>query len=159
LIFLSFFLHLLCDRGLTIKLKLLQQLRITSRPKENTMASVTIDSKQLIKEYVNALTGNPKTEALINQYVRDPALKEHIRQAEAAFPSYELVAHQIVAEGDIVAVRATFYGVQKGEFAGIAPTGKKVSGDLMLFYRVSDGLIVEHWMQWDMKAVVDQLTS
>jgi predicted ester cyclase len=27
----------------------------------------------------------------------------------------------------------------------------------MLFYRISDGLIVEHWMQWDMKAVVDQL--
>ena len=122
------------------------------------MASVTIDNKQLIKDYVDALTAKPKTEALINQYVSDPSLKEHIRQAEAAFPSYELVAHQIVAEGDMVALRGTFYGVHKGEFAGIAPTGKRVSGDLMLFYRVSDGLIVEHWMQWDMKAVVDQLT-
>ena len=121
------------------------------------MASVTIDSKQLIKDYLDAINANPKTEVLINQYVRDPSLKEHIRQAEAAFPGYELVAHQIVAEGDIVAVRGTFYGVHKGEFASIAPTGKKVSGDLMLFYRISDGLIVEHWMQWDMKAVVDQL--
>lgn len=35
---------------------------------------------------------------------------------------------------------------------------EKVSGDLMLFYRISDGLIAEHWMPWDMKAVVDQLT-
>jgi predicted ester cyclase len=123
------------------------------------MASVTIDSKQFIKDYFNAMTANPKTEALINQYVSDPGLKEHIRKAEAAFPRYELVAHQIVAEGDIVAVRGTFYGVHQGEFAGITPTGKKVSGDLMLFYRISDGLIVEHWMQWDMKAVVDQLTN
>ena len=123
------------------------------------MAGVTIDSKQLIKDYLNALTANPKTDHLINQYVSDPVLKEHIRQAEAAFPCYELIAHQIVAEGDIVALRGTFYGVHKGEFAGIAPTGKRVSGDLMLFYRVSDGLIVEHWMQWDMKAVVDQLTN
>jgi predicted ester cyclase len=122
------------------------------------MAPIAIDNKQFIKDYVNALTAKPKTEDLINQYVSDPALKEHIRQAEAAFPSYELVAHEIVAEGDIVAVRGTFYGVQKGEFAGISPTGKKVSGDLMLFYRIHDGLIVEHWMQWDMKAVVDQLT-
>jgi predicted ester cyclase len=130
-----------------------------SRAEENTMASVTIDSKQLIKDYFNALTGSPKTEALINQYVSDPGLKEHILQAEAAFPRYELAAHEIVAEGDTVAVRGTFYGVHKGEFAGIAPTGKKVSGDLMLFYRISDGLIVEHWMQWDMKAVVDQLTN
>ena len=121
------------------------------------MASVTIDNKLLIKDYLNALSGRPKTEDSVNQYVSDPGLKEHIRQAEAAFPRYELVAHQIVAEGDIVALRGTFYGVHKGEFAGIAPTGKKVSGDLMLFYRINDGLIVEHWMQWDMKAVVDQL--
>jgi predicted ester cyclase len=144
--------------GLTIQHKLFEQLQIISRAEENTMASVTIDSKQLIKDYFNALTGSPKSEALINQYVSDPSLKEHIRQAEAAFPRYELAAHQIVAEGDMVAVRGIFHGVHKGEFAGIAPTGKKVSGDLMLFYRVSDGLIVEHWMQWDMKAVVDQLT-
>jgi predicted ester cyclase len=130
-----------------------------STPEENTMASVTIDAKQLIKDYVNAITGNPKTEDPINQFVSDPGLKEHIRHAEAAFPGYELVAHQIVAEGDIVALRGTFYGVHKGEFAGIAPTGKKVSGDLMLFYRINGGLIVDHWMQWDMKAVVDQLTN
>jgi predicted ester cyclase len=144
---------------MSIKLKILQQLRIMSRAEENIMASVTIGSKQLVKEYVNALTGKPKTEALINQYVSDPGLKEHIRQAEAAFPNYELVARQIVAEGDIVALRGTFCGVHKGEFAGIAPTGKKVSGDLMLFYRVTDGLIVEHWMQWDLRAVMDQLTD
>jgi predicted ester cyclase len=159
LIFLSFSVHLLCEGVLSLKLKILQQLRIMSRPEKNKMASVTIDSKQLIKDYVNAMTANPKTEDLIDRYVSDPGLKEHIRQAEAAFPGYELVAHQIVAEGDIVAVRGTFYGVQKGEFAGIAPTGKRVSGDLMLFYRISNGLIVEHWMQWDVKAVVDQLTS
>jgi predicted ester cyclase len=140
-----------------IKLKILHQLRILSSPEENIMASVTIDNKQLIKDYLDAINANPKTEDLINQYVSDPSLKEHIRQAEAGFPGYELVAHQIVAEGDLVAVRGTFYGVHKGEFASIAPTGKKVSGDLMLFYRISDGLIVEHWMQWDMKAVVDQL--
>jgi predicted ester cyclase len=158
LIFLSFSLHLLCDRVRPIKLKILHQLRIISSPEKNIMASVTIDSKQLIQDYLDAINANPKTEDLVNQYVSDPGLKEHIRQAEAAFPGYELVAHQIVAEGDIVAVRGTFYGVHKGEFAGIAPTGKKVSGDLMLFYRISDGLIAEHWMQWDMAAVVDQLS-
>jgi hypothetical protein len=56
------------------------------------------------------------------------------------------------------ASQAAAPGVHKGEFAGIQPTGKKVSGDLMLFYRITDGLIAEHWMQWDMKAVMDQLT-
>jgi predicted ester cyclase len=37
-------------------------------------------------------------------------------------------------------------------------TGIRVSSDLMIFYRVSDGLIVEHWMQMDVKDVVEQLT-
>ena len=41
----------------------------------------------------------------------------------------------------------------KGEFGGIAPTGKKV------LYRISDGLIVQHWVHWDMKAVAGQLTN
>ena len=45
-----------------------------------------------------------------------------------------------------------------GEFAGIPPTGKHVSSDLMIFYRVRDGLIVEHWLQMDMKDIVEQLS-
>jgi hypothetical protein len=28
----------------------------------------------------------------------------------------------------------------------------------MLFYRIDDGLIAEHWMQWNMQALLDQLT-
>jgi hypothetical protein len=44
------------------------------------MASVTIDNKLLIKDYLNALNGRPKTEDRVNQYVSDPGLKERIRR-------------------------------------------------------------------------------
>ena len=121
------------------------------------MSTVAIDLKQFIQEYVTALSGQPKTETLIDRYVSDPKLKEHILQAEAAFPDYEFAAHQVVADGDLVAVRATFRGVHKGEFAGIAPTGKNVSGEVMIFYRINDGRIAEHWMQWDIGAVIAEL--
>jgi predicted ester cyclase len=87
------------------------------------------------------MTTNPKIEDLISQYGSDPGMKRPFRQAEAAFPGYELAAHRIVVEDDIVALRGSFYEVHKGELGAIAPTGKKVSGDLMLFYRISDGLI------------------
>ena len=123
------------------------------------MASAIVDSKQFIKEYFNAMTNHPRTEDLINQYVSDPGLKEHIRRSEAAFPGYGLIAHQIVAEGDIVAVRGTFHGVHRGEFAGIAPTERQVSGDMMIFYRIDDGRIVEHWMQFDLSSLISQLTG
>jgi hypothetical protein len=91
LILLAFFLHLPCARELPIKFTILQQLRNMSTPEENTMASVTVDSKQFIKEYFNAMISHPRTEDLINQYVSDPGLKEHIRRSEAAFPGYGLI--------------------------------------------------------------------
>jgi predicted ester cyclase len=123
------------------------------------MTTVAIDSKQLIKDYFKALSGQPKTEELLDRYMSDADLKEHIRVAEAGFPGYDVIDNQIVAEGDLVAVRCTFRGVHKGEFAGIPATGKRVSSDFMIFYRVSDGLIVEHWIQMDLKGIVDQLIA
>ncbi len=123
------------------------------------MTTVAIDSKQLIKDYFKALSGQPKTEELLDRYMSDADLKEHIRVAEAGFPGYDVIDNQIVAEGDLVAVRCTFRGVHKGEFAGIPATGKQVSSDFMIFYRVSDGLIVEHWIQMDLKGIVDQLIA
>ena len=123
------------------------------------MSTVAIDSKQLVEDYFKALSGHAKTEDVVDRYVSDPALKEHIRQAEAAFPNYELVAHHIVADGDMVAVRATFHGTHKGEFAGIAPAGKTVSAEVMIFYRIHNGRITEHWMQWDVRALIEKLTS
>jgi predicted ester cyclase len=123
------------------------------------MSTLTLDSRQFIEDYFEAMTSQPKSEELLNRYISDAGLKEHIRQSEAAFPSYQVIRRQVVAEGDVVAVRATFQGIHKGEFAGIAPTGKQVSGDFMIFYRVHDGRIVEHWMQWDLKGLLDQLTN
>ncbi|HSZ16251.1 MAG TPA: ester cyclase [Terracidiphilus sp.] len=123
------------------------------------MNSVAIDNKQLVQEYFNALSGQPKTEKLLDRYISDPGLKEHIRGAEAAFPEYELIASLLVAEGDLVAARCTFRGFHKGEFAGIQPTGKSVSSDLMIFYRIREGRIVEHWLQMDTRGLIDQLTN
>jgi predicted ester cyclase len=126
--------------------------------REEEMSTVAIESKQLIQEYFNALSGQPKTEKLLDEYITDPALKEHIRVAEAAFPRYELIPSLLVAEFDLVAARCTFRGVHRGEFAGVQPTGKSVSADFMIFYRIKDGRIAEHWLQVDMRDLVDQLT-
>lgn len=84
-------------------------------------------------------------------------MKEHIRYAESAFPAYELIAQQLVSEGDIVALRGTFRGIHQGEFSGIPATGKHVSTDVMLFYRVDEGKIVDYWMVIDMLSLINQL--
>ena len=51
----------------------------------------------------------------------------------------------------------TFQSVHRGTFAGVPPTGRAVSAPLMIIYRISDGRIVEHWMQFDGAALVAQL--
>ncbi len=123
------------------------------------MSPVTIDPKGLIKDYFDALSGQPKTEELMDQYISDPSLKEHIRQAEAAFPRYEVVAHDMVAEGDLVAARCTVKATHQGEFAGIPATGRQISSDFMIFYRIADGKIAEHWMQLNVPDIIAKLTT
>jgi steroid delta-isomerase-like uncharacterized protein len=123
------------------------------------MTANVIGSGQLIEEYLNALSGTPKTEALIARYVDDPALKKHILEAEAAFPEYVLETHHIVADGEIVAVRASFKGTHRHTFAGMPATGKTVSVPIMLFYRVTGGRIQEHWMQMDSQMLISQLSG
>lgn len=123
------------------------------------MTMIAVDNLQVIREYLGALSGQAKTEAIISRFVTDPALKEHIRQAEAAFPLYRIDVAQLIGEGDTVALRGMFRGVQKGEFAGVPATGRTVSADLMLFYRLEDAKIVEHWMVLDTAALMAQLTA
>ena len=119
----------------------------------------TTDNKQFVAQYLRALSGNAKTPELVARYVSDHALAEHIYQAEAGFPSYEIVVDDLIAERDLVVVRGTFRGVHRGAFAGIDATGRQVSAGLMIIYRVKGDRIVEHWMQFDAAALMSQLTE
>jgi len=84
-------------------------------------------------------------------------LADHIRYVEAAFPEYELVADEIVAERDLVVMRATFRGTHKARFAGIEATGRTVSAPLMVMCRIAQERIVEHWLQFDASSLLAQL--
>jgi len=123
------------------------------------MTTTAAESKQLVGRYLQALSGQPKTAALVAQFVEDAALARHIRDVEAAFPEYELVADDVVAERDVVALRGTFRGVHRGPFNGVPATGRPVSAGLMIFYRVDRERIVEHWMQFDGASLMSQLQA
>jgi predicted ester cyclase len=117
------------------------------------------ENRALITAYFEAISGNEKPTSLQEEYIADSdqALKDHIDMFEAAFPLYELIAEDIIAEGDEVAIRATFRGAHEGEFAGIPATGNEVEIPVFLIYRIEDGLIVEHWMQADVMGLMQQL--
>ena len=117
----------------------------------------TEDNKTFIRRYIEAISGKDKATAVVNRYVTDEELKHHIAFYEAAFPNYELIAEDMIAEGDKVVVRSTFRGTHKGDLMGIAPTGKQVTMPLILIYRLANDKIVEHWMQADALGMMQQL--
>lgn len=63
----------------------------------------------------------------------------------------------IVAEGDRVVVRWTNVGTHVGEFAGVPPTGRTFTISGIDIYRLTDGLLCEHWDQVDELGLLGQL--
>lgn len=114
-------------------------------------------NKALVQAYLEALGRQEKTDELIDRFSTDPALKDHVFAFEAAFPNYALIADDLIAEGDKVAVRFHSTAVHQGEFMGIPATGKQVSATGLIIYRVADDKIAEHWLQVDLLGLRGQL--
>lgn len=75
----------------------------------------------------------------------------------AAFPDVRFTLAATVAEGALTAVRWRWEGTHRGPFAGIPPTGRRVSVEGMDFYRTSEGRIAEHWDVVDEAGLMAQL--
>lgn len=71
--------------------------------------------------------------------------KDTFTEARDAFPDLRVAVEDVMAEGDRVAARVTMRGTHRGEFQGIAPTGKQVEIKAIDMFRISEGRIVEHW--------------
>lgn len=53
--------------------------------------------------------------------------------------------HDVVSEGDMVAIRATAHGVNAVAPQGIKPTGRPFAMKTAHFFRARDGRLCEHW--------------
>jgi predicted SnoaL-like aldol condensation-catalyzing enzyme len=67
--------------------------------------------------------------------------------------------HDQVAEGGKVTTRKTITGTHSGDLFGIAPTGQRVSIDVIDIVRVADGRYVEHWGINTLSNVLAQLKA
>ena len=63
----------------------------------------------------------------------------------------------LVAEGDIVAVRWSATGTHRGDGLGFAATGRHVEFSGMTFVRVADGKLAEGWNNFDQLGMFQQL--
>ena len=86
---------------------------------------------------------------------------EGVRQAltmwRVAFPDLEMVAEDMIAEGDKVVARLVMRGTNSGEFMGMPSTGKEVSITGVEIARIAGGKTVERWGQFDGLGMMMQL--
>jgi predicted ester cyclase len=75
----------------------------------------------------------------------------------SAFPDLRYAVDDLIAEGDKVVVRWTWQCTHKGDFRGIAPTGKRASVTGMAIYRIASGKCVERWVELDLLGLLEQL--
>lgn len=68
----------------------------------------------------------------------------HVLGARNTYPDLHLTIDRQISEGEWVATCITARGTHKGEWIGIAPTGRKVAFTGVNVDRVVDGKIVEH---------------
>jgi predicted ester cyclase len=77
------------------------------------------------------------------------SVKDLVASVHAAFPDVRFSVEDVVAEGDLVAIRWTMRGTHQGPFAGVGPTSREVVLTGMDFVRIRDGKFAELWSNQD----------
>jgi predicted ester cyclase len=67
--------------------------------------------------------------------------------------------HDVVADGDKVAIRPTAHGVHRSGFLGVPATGKPYAMHTMHLYRAEGDRLAEHWGVRDEFGVLVQLDA
>ena len=71
--------------------------------------------------------------------------KKHLSMFYKSFPDSHETIEDIIAEGDKVCIRIKGTATHKGEYRGLAPTGKKITWEANTILRITDGKIAEMW--------------
>ena len=123
--------------------------------------------RRFLEEVINQKNLAVVDELLASNYVGHIAGMEDVRGSVelkqaltvlfTAFPDYQDTIEDMVAEGDEVVGRWTSPWTHKGEFMGIAATGKQGATTAIAIFRIEEGKIVEEWEMIDMLGLMQQL--
>jgi predicted ester cyclase len=115
---------------------------------------------RFLDEIVNAKNPEAAPEVLAEDHVLHPIdgsepiqggplFATLIAGIRVSFPDWHNTLEDLVAEGDRVAFRYVEGGTHRGEFDGIAATGRVVVARGIDIVRIEDGKIAETWVSTD----------
>ena len=83
--------------------------------------------------------------------------KQYYIRAYKGFPDWHETIEDIIAEGDKVCIRLKITGTHRGEYRGLAPTGKKTTFTGIQIWSVVKGKVVEKESVYDFLDFYKQL--
>lgn len=84
-------------------------------------------------------------------------LRPFVENVRQAFPDMFITIHQTVEQDENVVARWTATMTHRGEFVGIAATGRRVTVTGTTMLRIVNDKIVEAWDNWDQLGLLVQL--
>jgi predicted ester cyclase len=84
-------------------------------------------------------------------------LREYYAHLREGFPDMRLVSEDLIASGEKVANRYTFYGTHRGPYVGLAPTNKFVVSSGIVINLFRGGKCIETWQSADTFGFMSQI--
>ena len=130
-----------------------------------------VRNKTLMRRFYEELWSRGNLEAIPELVAEDfvdhqaPAGQTYGREALAGlvlmwrtgFPDMRETVEDLISEGDKVAGRFLMRGTHRGEFMGIAPTGRSVTMSGIDIVRITEGKISEFWYAEQTLELMQQL--
>lgn len=85
------------------------------------------------------------------------AFRDYYAILRSALPDAWYEVDDIIAESDKVVVRWRLLGTHKGDYKGIAPTGRLVTLRGIAIYRVERSLLMERWVVSDLYGLLEEI--
>lgn len=103
------------------------------------------------------MDGQPKTRELVEQYVADPQLIEHILFFESVFPLYGGQIEELTAEGNRIVAKLTMKCKHTGWLRDIPPTNKEFETTAVVGYEIENEKIIRTWLVSDQMNIMKLL--
>ena len=79
------------------------------------------------------------------------------RMMNTAFPDVVVTEEDLITTEDTVVERSSAVATHRAPLMGEAPTNKQVRWTEIHIYRLRDGRIVEHWVEWAVMDLMQQI--
>ena len=98
-------------------------------------------------------------EAVLREVLATEQLVQVWLRKFAAFPDLTAEVFDVLVDADRVCTRGVLRGTHRGEFKGIAPTGRSVEIHYIDIWRVAGNRLVENWAEWDVVEALQRAPS